>query len=141
MPRTKEQYKKYNESEKGKMRMIIHNWKRRGLKVDTPEDYYTIYYHWLVTTNCEKCNKEFTISNVKCMDHNHITGEYRNILCHNCNTNDKITNTSGTPNIYWDKARHKWHYQKRINGKKHNKRFITKEEAIAYKIQYESGEV
>ena len=146
MPWTKEQYKAYEQTENGKMRMRIGNWKKtdsknKGLVMDNPEDYLTIYFHWLASTNCEKCNKEYTEKNVKCMDHNHNTGEYRNILCHNCNSNDKLNNTSGVPNIYWDKARHKWKYMRNFDGKTIQKRFNTKEEAIAYKIEIESGGV
>ena len=130
----------YKKTKKGRMVNKISIWKHNGLKVDNPEDYLTIYYHWLSSTNCEKCNKEYTEKNFKCMDHNHNTGEYRNILCNNCNLNDRVDNKSGTPNVSWDKRRDKWRYAKVFNGKQHSKSFNTKEEAIAYKIQYESGE-
>ena len=140
MPWTKEQQKEYNQSEKGKMFIKICAWKKRGLIMDTYEDYLTIYYHWLCSTNCEKCNIQFNEGNTKyrkCMDHCHLTGQYRNILCHSCNLNDNSRNTSGTPNIGWEKRRNKWIYVKKINGKTHFKRFKTKEDAIKYKIEFE----
>ena len=139
----KEYSKVYDKSKKGKMIRTISKWKQQGLLCDSPEDYLTIYYHYLCSTNCEKCNKEFdnTKHNDKHMDHNHSTGQYRNILCHYCNVNDNSRNTSGTPNIGWDKSRKKWVYQRKINGKCHMKRFNTKEEAIAYKIEYEKENI
>ena len=41
----------------------------------------------------------------------------RNILCNRCNTNDRVDNTSGVPNICWHKLNKKWRYIKIINGK------------------------
>ena len=144
MVRTKEQKKEYDQSENGKMVNKISNWKQQGLICDTPEDYLTIYYHWLCSTNCEKCNIQFTEGNTKyrkCMDHCHSTGQYRNILCNSCNVNNKLNNTSGTPNITWHSGSNCWTYQRMFDGKRHNKYFKTKEEAIAYKIEFESGGV
>lgn len=41
------------------------------------------------TTHCDCCNIQLitgkTGGSHKVMDHNHKTGEFRNILCHNCN--------------------------------------------------------
>jgi len=141
MPHTKEQRKEYEQTENCKMIKKISKWKHWGLKVDTPEDYLTIYYHWLSSTHCEKCNKEFTKGNKKCMDHNHITGEYRNILCHSCNANDREDNTSGTPNISWNKRDKKWVYQRKINGKHYMKRFKLEEDVIKYKIEFEKQNI
>ena len=126
----------------------IYIWSYRGLLMDTYEDYLTIYYHWLCSTNCEKCNKEFTKGNTKyrkCMDHNHNTGEYRNILCNSCNTkiHDNLNklNISNVANVCYDKRRDCWRYTKYIDKKQHQKSFKTKEEAIAYKKEFESGGV
>ena len=140
----KEYMKEYNESENGKRINKIKDWRRQGLICDTYEDYVTIYYHWLCSTNCEKCNKEYTEKNYKCMDHEHLNdkyGPYRNILCHKCNVNEKVTNTSGTPNVYWCNTENKWFYAKEINFKKHSKRFNNKEDAIKYKIEFEKQNI
>ena len=139
----KEYSKVYDKSKKGKMFNKISDWKRRGLVCDTPEDYLTIYYHYLCSTNCEKCNKEFdnTKHNDKHMDHNHSTGQYRNILCHSCNANDNSRNTSGTPNIGWDKSRKKWVYRIIINKKVNQKYFKLKEDAKKYKIEFEKQNI
>ena len=129
-------------TEKEKIKKKINDWKYQGLLMNTYWDYVTIYYHWLVSTHCEKCNLEFTEGNTrfkKCMDHNHNTGEYRNILCHVCNVNDNSNNTSGTPNISYCYTHNKWRYSIMINKKQHQKYFQLEVEAIEYKKQYESN--
>ena len=73
------------------------------------------------------------------MDHEHLNGKYgafRNILCHACNSNDNSSNTSGTPNVH--KHNNVWRYSATKNKIKHRKCFKTKQEAIDYKIFYES---
>ena len=144
MVRTKEQKKEYDQSENGKMVNKISKWKQQGLVCDTYEDYVTIYYHWLASTHCEKCNCEYTKKNVKDMDHEHLDGKYgpyRNILCHSCNSNDDSKNTSGTPNIRWEYDRNKWVYSRNINKKQHRKRFDNKEDAIKYKVEFEKENI
>ena len=143
MVQTKEDIKAYmkvyEQTENGKMVNKINRWKTNGLVCDTYWEYVIIYYHWLCSTNCEKCNIKFTKGNTlyrKCMDHEHLNGkygQYRNILCNRCNANDRVDNTSGTPNISWCKTFKRWIYRK----KKHSKRFTLKEDAIKYKIEYE----
>tara|TARA_R100000541_G_scaffold26205_1_gene35744 strand:- start:49 stop:381 length:333 start_codon:yes stop_codon:yes gene_type:complete len=68
----------------------ISTWRRRGL-IET--DQYTfdeLYETYLYHTNCEECKVELTIgkrcSTSKCLDHDHETGKFRNILCHACNS-------------------------------------------------------
>ena len=73
------------------------------------------------------------------MDHDHKTGLFRNILCHRCNINDREDNTSGTPNVSYYKSRDTWRYRKTFKKKTHRKYFKKKEDAIAYKIYYESN--
>ena len=62
----------------------INNWKRRGLIGDLNE----LYEKYMTTLNCEKCNYEFIDTKNKCLDHSHETGEFRFILCRNCNNWD-----------------------------------------------------
>jgi len=142
MPYTKEKQKEYNreyhQSDEGKKSNKISSWKRRGLVVSSQEEIDEIYDRWLNSERCEKKGCEYTETNYKCMDHEHLNGKYgafRNILCDICNKNNKINNTSGTPNVY--KQEDGWLYRKMINKKDHNKWFKTKQEAIDYKIQYE----
>ena len=62
-------------------------WKKRGLI----GDYDEIYLRYDGTKVCDNCNVvlEGCCKNQKCMDHDHITGEFRNILCKSCNIKKK----------------------------------------------------
>ena len=57
-------------------------WKRKGLIMDNFESIYQEYIH---QTNCELCGKLFETTRDRHMDHSHTTGEFRNIVCRNCN--------------------------------------------------------
>ena len=72
--------KKYNENSYRKKKSLFNTWKSRGLT----GDYEAIYTRYINTNNCDLCNIEL---NKKCMDHNHTTGEFRNIVCPKCNCN------------------------------------------------------
>lgn len=69
---------------------IISRWRRKGLILKEGETYFGIYDIWESATNCEKCNVELCSGqkggNHRTMDHDHSTGYFRNILCHNCNS-------------------------------------------------------
>tara|TARA_R110000787_G_scaffold252562_1_gene358029 strand:- start:35 stop:448 length:414 start_codon:yes stop_codon:yes gene_type:complete len=69
---------------------IIGGWKRSGLITD---DYDTIYDTYINTNNCEKCDCDITrgrgLIGKKHLDHDHESGEFRNILCGKCNINLK----------------------------------------------------
>jgi hypothetical protein len=64
----------------------IKKWKSRGVICD---DWNKLYDKYININNCEECNIELISgifgSNKKCLDHNHTTGEFRNILCNLCN--------------------------------------------------------
>ena len=61
-------------------------WRMRGL---ISEDYDKIYERYILTKECDNCGIVLDEDNntKKCMDHCHITGEFRNILCNLCNVN------------------------------------------------------
>tara|TARA_S200002703_G_C3595130_1_gene182824 strand:- start:51 stop:428 length:378 start_codon:yes stop_codon:yes gene_type:complete len=113
----------------------LKRWKEMGLISD---DYLTIYNRWKDSTNCEKCGHDYSYW-TKCMDHCHSTGEFRAILCHNCNMNDNSRNKSGYPNISYDKNSNLWRYQKCVKKIKYQVTFKTKNEAIIYKWLFEAG--
>jgi len=62
----------------------IYKWKKRGLIY---EDYDKLYDYYLSVEECENCGIELNqdTGTKKCMDHDHNTGEFRNILCMTCN--------------------------------------------------------
>ena len=121
----------------------IYNWKNSGLIPKEDESYDSIYDKYIETTHCEKCNVELIRgmkgNNKKCMDHDHKTGYFRNVLCNSCNTKMNGNNTSGVPNVSYDKNRKEWKYQKMVNKERHQKYFKTFEEAVDYKRSYEAS--
>jgi len=78
--------KKYKQSEAGKKSSRICNWINSGVICD---DFDSLYEYYLNVEFCEECNVELVEgkfgSNKKCLDHDHVTGEFRNVLCQRCN--------------------------------------------------------
>ena len=131
-------FQNYQKSPHGKKVRLIGQWKRRGLISD---DYEKIHNIYLSSTNCNICNiifDETNNNNKKIMDHNHNNGEYRQIICRQCNLNNyslnKHTKTYDR-GIQYYKLKNTWRYEKGINNKKYcSKSFKTKIEALCYKF-------
>tara|TARA_R110000796_G_C14206444_1_gene392595 strand:+ start:34 stop:468 length:435 start_codon:yes stop_codon:yes gene_type:complete len=116
-----EYMREYRKTPNGKKVTTFVNWKSIGLV----DDYELIYSRYIDTTNCELCNVflEGVGNNKKCMDHNHTTNEFRNIVCSGCNVGKSDrkkpnNNTSGYKNIRRHKTKNLWIYEKQFNGKK-----------------------
>ena len=100
------------------------SWKSKGLIMDNFEE---IYNNYIYATHCELCNKQFKSSRERHMEHDHQTGEFRNIVCCKCNqlkADKKINsnNTSGYSNIHKKlnkqlKQGYFWAFEVKINGK------------------------
>ena len=85
----------------------IRNWKRRGV-IHT--DYNALYDKYINTTRCNHCDKEFKDSRDRCMDHDHNTGLFRNIVCKWCNNKDNYINNPTGRTVETDKKRlHEWY--------------------------------
>ena len=116
------------------------NWKIQGLITDKFDE---IYNNYINAKYCELCNKQFKNTRDRQMEHNHETGEFRNIVCNRCNTlkaDKKIqcNNTSGYNGISKRldktiKQGYSWVFRASVNGKhKHIKQSINLEELIEF---------
>ena len=61
-----------------------------ALEIETQgqlEDYDVLYNTYLTTTKCQMCEivLEGKGRNKKCLDHDHVSGAFRKVLCNNCN--------------------------------------------------------
>ena len=76
----------YKETEAGKKTMRIRNWKQMKVNCD---DWDALYEYYFNCWECENCGVELIEgrygNNKRCLDHCHITGKFRNVLCHYCN--------------------------------------------------------
>ena len=81
----KAQNKAYRKTPSGIKSEIVSNWKRRGVTGDLSKIYDERYLH---CTHCESCNKEYSSTRDRCLDHDHETGLFRQVLCQNCNAMD-----------------------------------------------------
>jgi len=85
--KNKDKKKRYQQSDKGIKISRIANWKQNGVVCD---DFNVLYDKYINTTNCEECNIELTVdryntNTTRCLDHDHTTGLFRNVLCQRCN--------------------------------------------------------
>tara|TARA_R110001599_G_scaffold81062_1_gene218876 strand:- start:191 stop:649 length:459 start_codon:yes stop_codon:yes gene_type:complete len=78
--------KKYKQTPLAIKNNRITNWKQKGVKFD---DWEALYKHYMSTEICDNCEIELVEGqfggNKRCLDHDHATGAFRNILCNTCN--------------------------------------------------------
>ena len=134
--------KEYSQTPEGKKSRKKADWKRQGIIIKNFDEFYEIF---LSITQCQICQKELTVDrytthSTKSVDHDHNINDGENvryICCNACNANDKSTNTSGEPNIYYHKRDNKWFFRITIKGKTYySPNFKTKEESIDYKNHF-----
>tara|TARA_R110000868_G_C10343787_1_gene715537 strand:- start:42 stop:407 length:366 start_codon:yes stop_codon:yes gene_type:complete len=87
----KEYNKEYNKTYNGMKNNKISRWRSWGIKHDNFDDLFKLYYD---TTNCADCNVELTrgtknCNTTKCLDHDHTTGLFRDVICLSCNFSKK----------------------------------------------------
>jgi hypothetical protein len=118
----------YRQSEAGKKSARITCWKQIGVITN---DYEELYTKWKETKLCEVCNIELIEGNKgknkKTLDHDHNTGQFRNIVCNTCNVKRgnadrgivKQTNEMYNENRKWkrliNKFKLKWAFKNFIN--------------------------
>ena len=96
----------------------IKNWKSRGLIYSDYDELYQIYIN---TMACEHCLKEFQSTRDRCLDHCHITGQFRKIVCQKCNVHDTYIKY---PDGYTDENKKKYdkkYYENNIEHIKEQK--------------------
>ena len=85
--KNKETRKEYNsiwiKTDKGIKTRYVSCWKYNGL-IDDYDKVYERYEYTLFCDEC-RCDLDQCTKSVKCMDHDHETGLFRNVLCWNCN--------------------------------------------------------
>ena len=79
-------FAEYRKTPEGYKMTMVSRWKQMGLI----GNYEKIWDYYLKIDKCEECECDFSvkgdgIGRFKCMDHSHITGEFRNVLCSKCN--------------------------------------------------------
>ena len=82
--------KEYWQTERGKKSSRISCWKKLGIK---SQNFDEVYERYINTEYCELCNvelKDGRKSNSRNLDHQHASGELRNIICLRCNNQRKI---------------------------------------------------
>ena len=120
----------------------IRRWMKSGLILREGETYKGIYSFVMSIDNCNQCSVKFNDENYndkRCMDHDHKTRFFRQVLCHKCNRQfdretQKInsTNTSGWRWIsHMNRANNRIYYQYTREGFK-RKSSVSLTKIIAY---------
>ena len=74
----------YSKTPQGKKHNTMSTWRRYGVNNVN----FILYDKYINTHCCDVCKNEFKNSRDRHLDHNHDTGDFRQILCRACNTHD-----------------------------------------------------
>jgi len=85
----REYTQKYYQSAAGNKKVKFTRWKATGLILREGETEDEIYERYINTNKCDICSKLFMTTRERCMDHDHTTGFFRQVLCQNCNIRDR----------------------------------------------------
>ena len=82
--------REYRKTYKGRRAHRTEHWRSRGLSdFGIHENINELYDYYLSVKVCDSCKRSLTMGpktiDQKCMDHCHITGKFRNVLCNSCN--------------------------------------------------------
>ena len=90
-------------------------------------DFEEIYQRYIYATHCDLCNVKFRDNYHRRLEHNHETGEFRNIVCNRCNTRkyDRKLNSNNKLNLKYIHHKNEkgykngyYRFQLQINGKR-----------------------
>ena len=86
----KEYKKEYDQTEVGKKVGTISTWKKRKIFFKDKEESEFYYETYINTHNCSWCDIKFINSKDRCLDHCHLCGLPRAIICRQCNLKDLV---------------------------------------------------
>ena len=128
--KNKEKIKEYRKTSTGVKANRIFQWKSKGLKIND-NDLDELYERYINSNECELCGTTYTDTNKRCLDHDHHTGLFRNVVCHKCNSSSKLL-AKKNKNIHETKYG-TFRCRIRVNGIHYYKTFKTKNEAIKFR--------
>jgi len=80
-----EKQRNYKKTYIGQRNHKISEWRTKGGLKETQERMIIIFDRWLNCLFCESCGCEFEKKNFKCMDHDRLSGHFRQVICNRCN--------------------------------------------------------
>jgi len=98
-----------------------YQWKKLGMKFI--EDEFKIWYEkYIYATNCNICNDKFKTVKDRNLDHDHDTGEIRDIICRSCNNKrydkaQRSDNKTGFRNIFYDNSKNRYVFSLKMKDK------------------------
>ena len=100
--------------------------------VCTDEEFEVIYDRYIHSSQCELCDIKFETTLHRRLDHCHITGKFRNVVCPKCNGRKKDNKNWGKLDERyigktWKKAKNKYYY---VFELRRDKKIIVKKTSI-----------